>query len=483
MKPSAILISLAVLILILVGAMTRLYGIGWFVATSRVAGPNVILINIDTLRADHLSQYGYRDPTSRILEEFASHSTRFASAHAPAPWTKPSVASLMSGLAPARHGATDRSKPLSLDATTFAELLQKEGWRTGAFSDNPFVSSATQLDQGFDFFHYQRKTARGAKAQPHSVNSHETRLYDHAEEMFQKAAGWIMQEKNRRFLLYLQPMNVHGPYKVPAAAQKALLGRRPLEGFRYYEGLMQDIMMKRQFDRRAAVDQNYLRSQREMYDTSIHYTAGVIAGFFAFLQEQGLYDDALIIVTSDHGEEMFEHGGFGHAWTLYQEVLAVPLFVKLPQQTEGQVIERSVSLLDIFPTILEATGIDSPEDLEGRPLQSYMEPNADSVDRALYFSTGWPRRCIARGVREGPWKLILIKRSYDTPESTLMLYNLDEDPSEAHNVADEHPEVVARLEAKTDQRFAFYKSHRMRIVTSENADLDEDALRALGYVE
>ena len=180
---------------------------------------------------------------------------------------------------------------------------------------------------------------------------------------------------------------------------------------------------------------------------------------------------------------MFEHGGFGHAWTLYQEVLAVPLFVKLPGQRNGQVVEETVSLLDIFPTILEATGQSAPLDFEGSPLQSLLRGSDAESERAHYFSTGWAKRCIARGVREGPWKLISIRESYDTRMPKLMLFNLAEDPAELNDVADDHPEVVERLSAKIEERFAFYRAHRMQSQSRASTALDEDALRALGYVE
>jgi arylsulfatase A-like enzyme len=446
------------------------------------APPNVLVIVIDTLRSDHLSQYGYGLDTSPGLERLTRQGTRFSQARSPAPWTKPSIASLFSGMVPARHGAIGQFKRLPRDVDTLAEILSREGWKTAAFSDNPFITEATYFDQGFDAFHYRRqgKSKRPEDAAP--PRKHGDHLFDQTEAMFEQMRAWISAHSEAPFFVYVQPMNVHGPYWVPSKHRAGLFGRPPISGFEYYKGPMNEIMNRGNFALRKRMPPRYLKAQQEMYDTAIRFVTDTIGDLFDYLDETGLYDNTLIVVTSDHGEEMFDHGGFGHAWSLYEEVLDVPLIVKFPGQSRPQIIDDPVSLLDVLPTILSAANIALPERLDGEALQPLIAGEARSEPRDMYFETQWKKRCVARAVREHPWKLIEIKKNYESKELRWLLFDLERDPEEKMNVASRHPDVVSHLRAKLEKRFELYEATSVR-AAADLETVDEEALRALGYIE
>ena len=254
--------------------------------------PNVVLVVIDTLRPDHLNHYGYDRPTAAGFDAFAADATRFEEAFSPSSWTAPSAASLHTGLLPRRHKLGEYGAGLNTDVVTLAETLQAAGWHTIGHSFNHHVSRKTGFAQGFaDFDDF----LGGSQA------------YPDVSVMVQRVAKWLDTEPQTPFLLYLHPMNTHGPYRVPAARAGALLGRAPSGDFKYYGPLMRDIVKGGRLARRAEITPAYLQSLREQYDTAIRYTTDQLGHVFAMLREAGLYDQSLIVVTADHGEELFDH--------------------------------------------------------------------------------------------------------------------------------------------------------------------------------
>jgi arylsulfatase A-like enzyme len=263
------------------------------VAACRERSPSprlVVLVVVDTLRADHLSQYGYERETSRALDRFASHATLFASCYAPASWTTPSTASILTGLLPARHGADARGAALDQEALTLAEALRSAAWETAGISFNHNVCVATQFDQGFERFRDHRGDGKE---------------YPDVSELLDLASDWVQGSRGEQLFLYLQPMNVHGPYRVPKAREADLLGSRPGRSFRYSKGRMDRIMKEGRLDERAGVDAEYLASHRDQYDVAVRYTMDELGRWLAWLERERLYDEALIVVTADHGEELY----------------------------------------------------------------------------------------------------------------------------------------------------------------------------------
>jgi arylsulfatase A-like enzyme len=435
--------------------------------------PDVIVIVLDTLRADHLTQYGYRQATSPGLRAFAASATRFDEAYAPASWTVPSTASIMSGLLPLRHRLRHAGDVLPAEVDTLAERLGAAGWRTAAFSHNLNVSKAAGFDQGFEDF----TTFTGKVLD-----------YPHIAEMTKEVRAWVAAHGDDPFLLYLQPMNCHGPYRVPSNRADTLLGHAPNPKFKYYKGPMAQILRKGQLGARAQVTRTYLRSLKEHYDTAIRYSLDEVGRLLDDLRAQGLFDESLIVLTADHGEELFDHGGFSHGYSLHKELLRVPLFVKLPGQTHGGLVADRVSLTDIVPTILDATQAVAPAaapagvPLDGRSLVPLLKKE-HLPPKPLLFDVDFKRRCVAQAVLDGDWKLISIRQNYEGLAGVEQLYNVAVDPDEEHDVAAANPERIATLQAELDKLAADASTGGIAAPKNILSAMDQEQLEALGYLE
>ncbi|MEN8164225.1 MAG: sulfatase [Acidobacteriota bacterium] len=433
--------------------------------------PNIVLVVIDALRADHLSHYGYHRDTAGAIDDFVASSTRFADCSSQAPWTNPSVASLFTGLNTARHRTNTFGAALPTDFTTLAESLQSNGWTTAAVSFNPGVRSELDFDQGFETYDEFLGKATA---------------YPHMEEMVSRVATWLDEQPQQPFFLYLQPMNVHGPYRVPKEARSNVLGRPPGREFRYYGDLMNGILRKGKFESRDQVPGPYLESLIDKYDTAIRYSTDQLGELFAVLSRHQLYEDTLIIVTADHGEELFDHGGFSHGWSLHRESLHVPLFIKLPGQSDGGVVEAPVELIDLYPTILEAAGILTDLDLDGRSLVPLIlgkaDPESDQEPERL-TQTAWKGRCVARGISAQGFRLIEIERNYERVKNVIRMYDLAGDPREEEDVSGRHPKIALELRQELHRRFDELAQNAGPQPENRKDQLDQERLRALGYVE
>ena len=430
--------------------------------------PNVLVIVVDTLRADHLTEYGYERETSAALADFLSHADRFERAYAPSSWTRPAIATLFSGLLPVRHqakiGGTNRLNP---GIVSLAEALSGVGYETAGYSFNVEITRNTGFDQGFQsFFDYQG----GVLAYPDIA------------QMVEPAGEWLA-EAERPFFLYLQPMNVHGPYQVPPTYLTKLLGYPPSREFGYRRPPLTAIMAG-VLELRDQVRPSYLESLTDQYDTSISYTMDQLATLFQQLEESGEYDDTLIVLTSDHGEELFDHQGFSHAYTLYEEVVRVPLFVKRPGQRQGRTIDARVSLADLYPTILEVAGVPSEARIDGFSLVPILDDpsRAEGLDRDLIFELNNRKRSFGRGLISGRHKLIHIETDYQGNEDRMFLYDLEADPGELVDLAADEPELVAELRARMDAAFESYAAKALPLPEGPEAEIDEKTLRALGYL-
>jgi arylsulfatase A-like enzyme len=433
--------------------------------------PNIVLVVVDTLRADHLSQYGYPRETSIAIDDFAVASATFRDCAAPAPWTNPSVATLMTGLHTARHLANEFGAVLPDELDTVAEVLRDNGWDTAAISFNPGVRSELNFHQGFE--HFDEYVGKAG-------------AYPHMEEMVSRVGAWLENRASGPFFLYLQPMNCHGPYRVPAEAKKRLLGRPPGTQFKYYQEPMQGILRRGELELRDQVSDEYLQSLVDKYDTAVRYSTDQLAELFSLLAAKSLYDDALIIVTADHGEELFDHGGFSHGFSLHRELVHVPLFVKLPGQTDGVVVERRVGLEDVMPTVLEVAGIDADLDLDGRSLvrmATFGDLGHGGEEPTRLSQTSWEGRCIARGATKGNYRLLEIAWNYERLSNVTRLYDVAADPGETLDLAADHPEVARRLLDDLRSRFAEAARLAGPEPVNRKDQLDQERLRALGYVE
>jgi arylsulfatase A-like enzyme len=431
--------------------------------------PNVILIVIDTLRSDHLGDHGYARSTDAPLQEFFDHSTAFHRAYSPAPWTSPSIASLFTGLFTTRHRTNAHGARLPEAAITLAEILAERGWHTAAFSFNHNVSRKTGFEQGFTDF----DDFLGAAVD-----------YPDMQIMMDRVSGWLDNQPTMPFFLYLQPMNVHGPYRTPESDRAALLGSLPSEEFVFFEGPMRSIMREHRIEARDRVEQPYLQSLVDQYDTAIRYSAQQIATLLKNLKRRGLYDDALIIITSDHGEELFDHGGFAHGYTLHDEVLHIPLYWKLPGQTQGRDVDATVTLMDVFSTVLDVLGVGLEHDVDGVSLRDHLFGDKDpATTDARLHQVNFQGRCKARAIAIGKYKLIEIESDYAGRHDEVLLFDLEADPDERRNIVNKRPKVARKLSARLDREFSALSAKRLPQAKNASEELDEERLRALGYID
>jgi arylsulfatase A-like enzyme len=399
--------------------------------------PNVVVITIDSLRADHLDHLGYDRPTAMGLDPLRDRSTLFARALAPTSSTAPSTASLLTGLFPLRHGVVTPDGAIADDVATLAEVLRESGWSTAALSHHPVLTRERGFARGFERF----EGAIGPATE-----------YADANQMIAWMREWLA-EARRPFFLYLHVMNVHGPYRVPTLRRQDLLGHLPGTQFTYGDALMRGIMEDGAIGLRSLVKSRYRGSLVDQYDTAVRYATGRVAKVLDLLRADGGFDESIVVLTADHGEELFDHGGFGHGHTLYREVLHVPLYVKLPGQQTGRTIDSAVSLMDVLPTILEVLSVPAPE-VDGRSLVPLMRGESDAAGaRAFHHLTAWEEASVARSVVDGRYKLIDVERSYETTDGRQLLFDLVVDPGETRDISGTGSEIVERLYGELEAAF------------------------------
>jgi arylsulfatase A-like enzyme/Flp pilus assembly protein TadD len=332
---------------------------------------NVIVISIDTWRADHLSCYGYSRNTTPNIDAVI----------APVPLTLPGHASMLTGTNPPYHGVHDNyNYRLAPYNVTLAEILREQGYRTGAFVSAFVLDEKFGLNQGFDEYYDDYERAKD-----------ELDNGQIAGETSRLACEWLGKHKDERFLLFLHYYDPHFPYKPPEPFASEFADNP--------------------------------------YGGEIAYADACIGRVIAKLKELGLYESALIIITSDHGEMLGEHGETTHSWFIYQSALKVPLMVRVPKGAGGKRVDGLAGLVDIVPSICGYLGIEVPSRVQGRDLSSYLRgKGARSRDRYIYCESLSPTKLGGNsllGVVSGGWKYIQTTR----PE----LYDLVKDPGETDN--------------------------------------------------
>lgn len=436
----------------------------------------VVLVSLDTLRADHLGCYGYTRKTTPAIDSLAEKSALFLNTYASSPWTLPSHVSLLTSLHGVRHQVYYEDERMSPDLITLADIMRSKGFMTAAFTDGGFVSSVYGFSKGFDAYHERENAVTG---------------HDSAMRIWRMASGWLDANKDKDFYLFLHTYQPHDPYVCPEpyrtmfldedAAWRSinLMGR--LGG---YAGIYTELTEK---ERRNIIG---------LYDGEIRYTDEALVGpLIAKLNELGLYDSALIILTSDHGEEFFDHHSWTHGHQVYDEALKVPLIIKFPgARFKGQRFDSHVRLVDIMPTILEEFDA-LPADLaiDGKSLFPVLRGKeredrtflADVGDNILNSHIG---RKIA--LSSGKTKMILNKPfspedlTFFTSPPRLVppieLFDLAEDPQEKRSLADEKPSVARDLNNRIVETYK--QSGPKKSVKAQIDEKLKEQLRALGYI-
>jgi len=332
--------------------------------------PNVLLVVLDTVRADRLSSYGYERPTTPEIDSLARDFVRFDEFYAPSPWTVPSHASLFTGLYPIEHGATQEHAELDGRFSTLAEILRDEGYETWAASGNPFMGPAANLDQGFGTFveAWRGTPITRPEGAPHPVNQGFERFLETRDE-------------ERPFFAFVNYMDAHEPFVPPPShTDRFLRGELPRE-----QALALGNRGWRRHWSESPFTQQQLAVLSDLYDAGLSQLSGYVGQLIGLVKRRDLYDDTLIIITSDHGEHFGENGAVGHFFSLYNTALRVPLLIRAPGATTGRVERRKGQSVDLFPTILAASGVDpSRFDHRGQDLLN-PETRRTSVFSEYYY--------------------------------------------------------------------------------------------------
>jgi arylsulfatase A-like enzyme len=426
--------------------------------------PNVLVYLVDTLRSDRLGCYGNHRPTSPRTDSLAADGVLFTNAVAESSWTRTSVASLLTGLAPRRHGVYGRLDALHDDATTMAGLLRAAGYETAGFVTNGNVAPSLGFGRGFDV--YELLPAAIIPGSDGVVREPLPR----SDDLYLTARRWLRGWDGRKpFFLYLHAADPHGPYLPPARFRRRL-GVPEEDARAGSQWHLNDLEA-----RRAPVQEDTPARVMSLYDAEIAHNDHYFGRVLAELKRRGLYDDALIVFVADHGEEFYEHGGWEHGKTLYREVVEIPLIVKLPGRAlAGARLDRPAQLGDVLPTLLARLGLAAPPNLDGVDLLAGLGDGTQHTPRPTFAHLAVDGY-VADAVETGQWKLV-------TGWAGSELFDRRADPAEQANVANEHLESAGYLRARLEEQLP----RDGETVTRRADSLPDDVtrnLQALGYLE
>jgi len=436
---------------------------------------NVILVIIDTARRDHFSCYGYNRQTTPKLDELAKEGVRFDDAVATAPWTLPSITSILTGLLPHKHLAGYAGKDpktgqegltyISPSAITLTEALFQNKYQTVGSFQNPFVDPGYGLNRGFEIYDYFPGDSLRVRS---------------ADQVVDWAMNWLEQNrlKRRPFFMVLHFFDPHLAYNPPVEFMMPFVYG--------YRGKMkppfnpdnEELEKIRQGAQKFSdEDKNFIIG---LYNGELSFVDYSLGRFFDYLKLNQLYDQSLIIITSDHGEEFWEHGSFEHGHSLYQELLSVPLLIRFPHaENKGMVVKTRVSLADIAPSVMAYLGIEASLQAGGRSFikmpGAVVKPAAREVVAELN-RIGDPLEALYRD----QYKLIL-----NITSGGIQIYNLADDPGEKRNLFGQKqnypPEIVDQMRAVAE---------KIQKLSQENKPLPAKIspeiirkLKALGYLK
>ncbi|MBM3989606.1 MAG: hypothetical protein FJ298_01220 [Planctomycetes bacterium] len=473
--------------------------------------PNVVVIALDTLRPDHLGCYGHARATSPNLDRFAARSVVFDNAQSAAPWTAPSLVSVMTSLYPSVHGVTTFPDPGAMHerVTTLAEVLKARGYATAGFTDGGYAKKQFGLGQGFDLYPLNQ----GDTPDEHASNVlHPSRLAPNLE----RTLRWIEEFKDEPFFLFFHTYEVHGPYRPPEADLQAYrpeyreqaehdrlvavidrwLEQREIdaEGVRLIlehkehcnagngpeqEGLYAKL---NEFGIRTS-DPDIMEFWRDLYDAEIRHADRELARLLERLERADLAPNTIVVIVSDHGEGFGEHGYVGHGNALHEEALRVVLMLRAPGIAPHRVGDI-VNTIDVMPTVLDLAEV--PRGallLQGRSLVPALR--GEKLPIAPVFTHSLARKDREGrqwSVREGRWRLV-----WDEERQGAALFDLESDPAELADVAAEHPKHAERMLGLLRGQRDVDQAYRERASgPPQRYQLDADTereLRMLGYVD
>ena len=418
-------------------------------------GPNVILIVVDTLRADHLSCYGYSRKTSPNIDNLSLDSVLFKNAISPAPWTAPSIGSLLTSQYPSVLGFKDDAVKINDKFLTLAEIFKENYYKTKGIISHEYVSHKVGFNQGFDS--YDEDNSRGE----YDISS---------PSITEKAISFIKEHhKNHKFFLFLHYFDPHCNFNMHP-------------NYNYYPNYsgtltsgQTQVELLEKAPSMSADDIKYIKA---LYDSEISFTDEYIGKFLNKLKELGLYNNTLIIFTADHGEEFLERGDYwiGHCKTLYQELIHVPLIIKLPGKNKKKIIDKYIGLIDLMPTIIDYAGLRIPNEYEGE----IVNINDEKELKSKIIISETKKKANLQSVIWRPWKFI-----YDPNGNLEQLFNLKKDPNESKNVALKDERILKEMETILQNWNDYVKLNKSEAKAQIPNFTEEQKkrLKSLGYIK
>jgi len=436
--------------------------------------PNVIVVVSDAMRADHLGCYGYKRDTSPGMDNIGRNGVVFKTAYAQGNCTYVSLPTLFMSLYPVSHNVYIKSTALPRGGLTFVEHLKAAGYATAGFGTHPHLWGCSGYRRGFDeFYSGQKDFIR--KVSPSRISEILCRMFRASDEdLTAQALSWIQANRQHKFLIYLHYMATHAPYNIPQAYERNYA--------------VEEISDRIDFaTSESVISEAQKRNLIDRYDDAIRFIDDQTTQIVGCLSKFGLKENTLLIITADHGEAFGEHGGWQHGPNFYQENIRVPMILMGPGIPSGSTAsEELVGLIDVGPTILQASGITPDKNYQGKDLISMVTSQNSSSARTPYreeiFSEGLEQksRCIITPI----WKLIVNESNDDhNPGGGVELYNLKQDPKEQHNVLDVYPKIARELHERMELKLQEFRKHSL--ATTEFTIDAETArkLRALGYLQ
>jgi len=424
--------------------------------------PNVVFIVVDTLRADHLGCYGDPGATTPNIDRLAQRSVVFDRAFSASSWTRPSIASLLSGRSPLRHGIFSECEEhvLGRGVPTIQRYLRDRGYETKAIVTNPHYEFGIQRD----------------------FESVESLPNGWADQVYDEAIAYVAREHERPYFLLIHNNDPHDAYEY----HERFSTMPPESPYRKLKQLMpalqdgQGIRIDSERNRAgtAVLDDKALEEMKSNYDDEITFLDHHLGRFLEELEKSAGHSNTVVVFTADHGEEFLDHGSYWHGGTLYNELLRVPLIVSAPE-TEARRIDVRVSTMDVFPTLVEMLGGKNSDGRFGDCSRSLLTllKGEGGVEAPIVAATAFRSRP-KYSIILGRYKLI------KDADERVELYDLEADPGERRNIGQEDPKTVARLEAELDRRIKEGEEsvqERMRRAIEVDDDLRK-RLEELGYV-
>jgi len=430
--------------------------------------PNVVFIVMDTQRADRLTCYGYERPTTPNIDALAARGTLFEHAYSTASWTWPATASLLTGLPSEAHGVVSNdSCTLDLSLTTLAEVLQARGFTTGAFSCNPLIARERYFDQGFEQF---------------DQDLGEFRMSD---EVTGDIVRWIRGHAGARFFLYLHLADPHTPHRPHPEELDRLGFERPAD---FPERGMDLYTFELLRNPDHPIPEEHRQWIVDQYDASVATGDRWLGEIFRSLDDLGLTEKTVIAFTSDHGEELFDHGLLEHGHTLHDELVRVPLILAGPGVRTGRRVQRIVSNRHLAPTLARLGGAELETLDDDRHAFEFLldeelaEAGPDGRARFHTHRGVWQgqRQQKLFGMREGPWKIIW-RPDGELDRSDVELYSIDLDPEEQHERALNEQRLTKKLvdELSADLALQMEWAPEFRVAAGRST---ENTLMDIGYM-